>query len=139
VSVRLVSGFIVAALALAATGCAVRPGTTPRSVRILESREGLASYYGRGFHGKLTASGARFNMRTMVAAHPTYPFGTIVRVTNLRNKRSVIVRIVDRGPAPYVRANGVIIDLAQRAAERLRFVNEGRTRVRLEVLRWGAP
>jgi rare lipoprotein A len=135
---RLVAGFTLIALALAAAGCAVRPGAPRASVAILESREGLASYYGRAFHGKLMASGARFNMRAMVAAHPTYPFGTVVRVTNLRNQRSVIVRILDRGPAPRARADGVIIDLAQRVAERLGFVREGRTRVRLDVLRWGS-
>jgi len=74
-------------------------------------------------------------MNAMVAAHPTYPFGTIVRVTNLENGRSATVRILDRGPA---RANGVIIDVSRRAADKLGFIREGRTRVRLEVLRWGS-
>jgi rare lipoprotein A len=76
-------------------------------------------------------------MNAMVAAHPTYPFGTIVRVTNLNNGRSVRVRIVDRGPAPGPRAEGVIIDLSQGAAAALDFVREGRTPVRLDVLRLG--
>jgi rare lipoprotein A len=74
----------------------------------------------------------------MVAAHPSYPFGTLVRVTNLKNGRSVRVRIVDRGPARGPRDDGVIIDLSRAAAEALDFVREGRTRVRVEVLRWGA-
>ena len=100
-------------------------------------REGLASYYGERFDGKLTASGARFDMHAMVAAHPSYPFGTIVRVTNLRNRRSVKVRIVDRGPARGPRADGVVIDLSYGAARALRFLDAGRTRVRVEVLRWG--
>jgi rare lipoprotein A len=74
-------------------------------------------------------------MNAMVAAHPTYPFGTIVRVTNLGNGRSATVRILDRGPA---RGNGVIIDVSRGAADKLGFIREGRTRVRLEVLRWGS-
>jgi rare lipoprotein A len=119
-------------------GCAARstaPGGAPRGV--LEVREGLASFYGEPFHGKTTASGVRFDMTAMVAAHPSYPFGTRVRVTNLANGRAVQVRIVDRGPAAAPRAAGVIIDVSRRAAESLRFVADGRTRVRLEVLRWG--
>jgi rare lipoprotein A len=99
---------------------------------------GLASYYGKEFHGKTTASGVRFDMKAMVAAHPTFPFGTLVRVTNLQNGRSVRVRIVDRGPAPGPRADGVIIDVSMGAAQALDFLREGRTRVRLEVLRWGS-
>ena len=124
--------------ALALGGCAARstaPTGTPRGV--LEVREGLASFYGEQFHGKTTASGVRFDMKAMVAAHPSYPFGTRVRVTNLANGRAVQVRIVDRGPAAAPRAAGVIIDVSRRAAESLRFVADGRTRVRLEVLRWG--
>jgi rare lipoprotein A len=75
-------------------------------------------------------------MNDMVAAHPTYPFGTLVRVTNLTNGRSVRVRILDRGPARRLRAQGVIIDLSHAAAKALGFLEEGRTRVRLEVLEW---
>jgi rare lipoprotein A len=97
----------------------------------------LASYYGEEFDRKITASGVRFDMHAMVAAHPTYPFGTIVRVTNLQNGRSVRVRIVDRGPAPGPRAAGVFIDLSYGAAKVLRFIDAGRARVRIEVLRWG--
>jgi len=74
----------------------------------------------------------------MMAAHPAYPFGTLIRVTNLTNGRSVQVRVQDRGPAPGPRAAGVIIDLSFAAARALDFVQEGRTRVRLEVLRWGS-
>ena len=100
---------------------------------------GLASYYGREFHGKRTASGAAFDMNAMVAAHPTYPFGTIVRVTNLANHRVVRVEILDRGPARHARGDGVIIDVSQGVARKLAFVRQGRTRVRLEVLKWGRP
>lgn len=98
---------------------------------------GLASYYAENFHGRTTASGARFDMNAMVAAHPTYPFGTVVRVTNLRNGRSVQVRIVDRGPAARLQSARVIIDLSRRAARELDFIREGRAPVRLQVVRRG--
>ena len=116
---------------------AARRPSTPRPRGAFETREGLASYYGKGFHGKTTASGVRFDMNAMVAAHPTYPFGTRVRVTSVATRKSVQVRIVDRGPARSARADGVIIDLSQGAASRLGFIRAGRTRVRVEVLEWG--
>jgi rare lipoprotein A len=123
-------------------GCAARsaaPTTSKGTVpKVLASREGLASYYGQDFHGRVAASGVKFDMNAMVAAHPSYPFGTVVRVTNLKNGRSVQVRILDRGPSSRPRADGVIIDLSRRAAQALRFIQEGRARVRLEVLRWGS-
>lgn len=130
---------LVPALVLVLSGCAARsgaPASTAGRTGVLEVREGLASYYGPGFHGKVTASGGRFDMHAMVAAHPTYPFGTIVRVTNLTNGRAVQVRILDRGPAQGPRAAGVLIDLSYGAAQALGFIRDGRTRVRLEVLRW---
>jgi rare lipoprotein A len=133
------STWILLALVLILPGCATRSkGPAPRATpRVLDVLEGLASYYGSAFDGKTTASGARFDMRAMVAAHPAYPFGTIVRVTNLANGRVVQVRILDRGPAQSSLADGVVIDLSYGAARRLGFVERGRTRVRLEVLRWG--
>lgn len=100
-------------------------------------RQGLASFYGPGFEGKKTASGVAFDKTAMVAAHPSYPFGTVVRVTNLANNRRVLVRIVDRGPAKGPRSEGVLIDLSSGAASNLGFVKQGRAKVRLEVLRWG--
>jgi rare lipoprotein A len=118
-------------------GCATRTGpkaAAPGTARTLEAREGLASFYGPGFHGRTTASGRRFDMHDMVAAHPTYPFGTLLRVTNLANRRSVRVRVIDRGPARQPQREGVIIDVSQGAAEALGFVRQGRTRVRLEVI-----
>lgn len=135
-----IAWMVVPALVLALPGCAARsPASTPTAGRpgILEVREGLASYYGPGFDGRTTASGVRFDMNAMVAAHPAYPFGTVVRVTNLTNNRAVEVRILDRGPAQGPRAAGVIIDLSYGAAQALGFIQDGRTRVRLEVLRWG--
>lgn len=67
---------------------------------------GLASYYGQQFHGKATASGVPFDMHAMVAAHPTYPFGTLVRVTNLQNRRSVRVRRCSAGGPPESSIDG---------------------------------
>jgi rare lipoprotein A len=128
----------IAACAARATPAATAPATArAKPASILEVRQGLASYYGPGFEGKRTASGVPFDKTAMVAAHPTYPFGTVVRVTNLANTRRVDVRVVDRGPARGPRAEGVIIDVSSGAAARLGFVRQGRTKVRLEVLRWG--
>jgi rare lipoprotein A len=93
---------------------------------------GFATYYAQMLDGRETASGTIFDNDDLVAAHPRYPFGTTVRVTNLSNGRKVVVTIVDRGPVRSARANGVIIDLSRAAAERLDFIDEGRTRVRLE-------
>jgi peptidoglycan lytic transglycosylase len=103
----------------------------------LEMKEGLASYYGRSFHGRITASGVPLDNDAMVAAHPVFAFGTFVRVTNIGNGRSVEVWIVDRGPARGPRTDGVIIDVSRAAARALGFLERGRTRVRVEVL--GSP
>ena len=98
---------------------------------------GLASYYSRRFEGKETASGETFSNKDLSAAHPSHPLGTKVRVTNLENGASVIVRINDRGASAQNRREGVIIDVSQAAAERLRMKKEGRVRVRVNVLEWG--
>ena len=118
-----------------ATSCAREPAPSKASS---VGGEGLASYYANSLDGRLTASGARFDNDSLVAAHPTYPFGTRVRVTNVGNGRSVTVRIIDRGPAQSVRADGVIIDVSRAAAAALGFVDAGRARVRLEVVGGGA-
>jgi rare lipoprotein A len=138
---RLARLSLVVFSTLALAACASRstpsaPGTAG-SRAILEVRQGLASYYGPGFEGRRTASGIVFDKTAMVAAHPTYPFGTVVRVTNLANRKQAVVRVVDRGPAKGPRAQGVLIDVSSGAAETLGFVRQGRTRVRLEVIRWG--
>ena len=128
---------LVAATVAVTSACARRvPTTAPAPTRILETRTGLASYYGKEFHGKITASGKPFDMNALVAAHPRYPFGTRLRVTNLANGRSVEVRVLDRGPAQPQQKEGVILDVSRGAAERLGFIRQGRTRVRLDVLEW---
>jgi rare lipoprotein A len=87
----------------------------------------MASWYGKDFHGKPTATGRKFNMYEMTAAHTTLPTGTQVRVTNLVNGRSIIVVIADRGPFSKKR----IIDLSYAAAKHLGFVNQGTAKVRV--------
>jgi rare lipoprotein A len=106
-------------------------------IEVLESREGHATYVARALDGKQTASGEAFDMAALVAAHPNYPFGTLVRVTNVENGRTAEVRVVDRGPVRAARQEGVIIDLSRAAADALGFVKDGRAKVRLDVLRWG--
>jgi rare lipoprotein A len=137
---RAARATLVFCVLLILSACAARskPPASAGSRGILEVREGLASYYGPGFEGKVTASGTRFNMNAMIAAHPSYPFGTVLRVTNVSNGRAVEVRVVDRGPAKGPRAEGVIIDVSYGAAQTLNFVRSGRARVRVEVLRWGS-
>jgi rare lipoprotein A len=91
---------------------------------------GRASYYAAKFHGRRTASGEKYNSKLMTAAHPTLPFGTQIKVTNLRNKKSVVVRVNDRGP--HVR--GRIVDLSRAAAQLIGITRTGIARVKLEIL-----
>ncbi|UCH75113.1 MAG: septal ring lytic transglycosylase RlpA family protein [Rhodospirillales bacterium] len=98
----------------------------PRDDRSYD-RTGIASWYGEAFHGRTTASGRKFNMYEMTAAHTTLPTGTQVRVTNLENGKFVIVTITDRGPFSKKR----VIDLSYAAARHLGFVQQGTTKVRV--------
>ena len=91
---------------------------------------GTASWYGEDFAGKPTASGEPYNMFELTAAHPTLPLGTLVKVTNLRNRRAVVVRINDRGPV----VDGRIIDVSYSAAKVLNFQSRGIQQVRLDVV-----
>lgn len=93
-------------------------------------QEGVVSWYGEQFHGRPTASGEPFDASAMTMAHPTLPFGTKVRVTNLRNGRSVEVRVNDRGPFVGSR----IADLSHAAAVTLGMMRRGLARVRIEIL-----
>jgi len=153
---------MLAALALA--GCAGNPsqppaasstaGAEPRSSRgnppfyevfgeryhVLDSgagysERGVASWYGRDFHGKPTSSGETYDMRALTAAHKTLPIPTWVEVTNLENGASVVVRINDRGPFVDDR----IIDLSQRAAEEIGMIGAGTARVQVRSLDAGIP
>lgn len=91
---------------------------------------GIASYYGRRFHGRRTANGERFDMNAMTAAHKTLPFGSLVQVTNPRTGASVIVRINDRGPY----AHGRTIDLSRAAATEIGLVQRGHGTVELALV-----
>ena len=94
---------------------------------------GISSYYADDFHGKLTANGEVYDMYGLTAAHKTLPINTIVRVTNLDNEKSIILRINDRGP--YIK--GRILDCSYGAAKKLGFLTNGTTKVRIEVIEWG--
>lgn len=96
---------------------------------------GIASWYGDDFDGKKTASGETYNMDEMTACHPSLPFGTEVRVVNLRNHKSVVVRITDRAEL----VKGRVIDLSHAAAEKLNMTKSGLARVSIEVLSLGHP
>jgi len=120
---------LLTALAVLACGCAGAqsvtappPGPPPET--------GVASYYAHQHDGRRTASGERFNMTAMTAAHRRLAFGTRVRVTNLNNGRSVVVRINDRGP--YLKSR--VIDLSYAAAQELRMIDSGTARVQLDIL-----
>lgn len=104
----------------------------------LATTEGEATYYASKFDGRRTANGTVFRNSELYAAHRTLPFGTVVRVTNLRNGRSVVVQVVDRGPwGSKEQQRRTIIDVSQRAARELDFIARGRVQVRVEVLEWG--
>ncbi|NOY58472.1 MAG: septal ring lytic transglycosylase RlpA family protein [Calditrichaeota bacterium] len=115
--------------------------TSPKENTVATSRKRKFDYYEQGIasftadenQGKRTASGEIYNMREMVAAHKRLPFGTLVKVKNLKNGKTVVVRINDRGP--YVR--GRIIDLSFEAAKELDFVEEGTAKVELEIVKMG--
>lgn len=116
---------LLGALLLSACGAALPPNAPPGA-----GESGAATWYGKQHHGGPTASGERFNMYALTAAHRTLRFGSQVLVENLRNGRSVVVRINDRGP--YGR--GRVIDLSYAAAQRLDMLQAGVVPVRLRVL-----
>jgi rare lipoprotein A len=101
-----------------------------RIVNLDSVQYGVASYYAAKFQGRLTASGEKYDSSKLTAAHNGLPFGTWVRVTNRRNKRSVIVKINDR----LHHANVRVVDLSAAAAKKLGFYSRGLTKVKVEVL-----
>jgi rare lipoprotein A len=135
---RSVRGPLWLALALLLGACATAappppappPARLPIQAVVGATQSGNASWYGAGHQGRSTASGEPFDMHQLTAAHPTLPLGTRLRVTNLKNGRSVQVRVNDRGPA----APGRIVDLSYAAAEMLGYVAAGAEPVRIQVL-----
>ena len=122
---------LLAGAALVAAGCASSykfpPVETPAAGAAVS---GIASWYGPGYHGKKTASGERFDQDALTAAHPSWAFGTKVKVTLLSNGKSVVVRVNDRFPAH----KGRLIDLSRGAARAIGLIGPGTGRVRLEVV-----
>lgn len=124
------------AVALSLAACAT--GSPPPSVTsrvpiepvVGATESGEASWYGSEHQGRRTSSGEPFDMHKLTAAHPTLPLGTHLLVINLRNGRSVQVRVNDRGP----RAPGRIVDLSYAGAETLGYIQSGLTPVRIQVL-----
>ncbi len=95
---------------------------------------GIASWYGKFFQGRKTASGEPYNQNAMTCAQRNLPLGSLLRVTNLKNNRSVVVRVNDRGPVPQDR----VIDLSRAAAERLGFSHKGLAPVKIELIQTGS-
>ncbi len=115
------------------TPALLAPAALPEPRRRSKILRGLASWYGSVFNGRHTASGEPFDMNALTACHPTLPFGSLVRVQNLRNKRSVVVRITDRG---YL-LSGRVIDISYAAAQKLEMTSAGVAPVSLEVVSVG--
>jgi len=130
--------FTTAALALLVTVAGVAANATatsheqadPHAPKVTKKwfQIGKASWYGRRFQGHRTASGEPFDLHMLTCAHRTLPIGTLLRVTNLSNHRSIMVRVNDRGPI----AHGLVADLSYAAAKSLGFGGKGETRVKLE-------
>jgi rare lipoprotein A len=137
IKLYLYTGWIGLSLAfLGLAGCTTGKADIHEET-VLDTQIGYATFYAKHFQGDRTASGLKFDNRKAVAAHPSYPFGTVARVTNLENAKSVSVAIVDRGPYGKNRREGAIVDLSRAAAERLDMIHDGQVRVRVEVLIWG--
>ena len=123
-----------AAPVASATPALLAPQKPTEAETAAHALRGLASWYGGVFNGRHTASGERFDMYAMTACHPTLPFGSMVKVVNLKNQRSVVVRITDRGD---LGDQGRVIDLSYAAAEKLAMTKSGLASVKLEVLSLG--
>ena len=132
---RIAMGLGVAALvAVSAPSKAGTRGWAPISVCSTGSgawKDGVASWYGDAFQGNPTASGESFNMNALTAAHRNLPLGTEIKVTNLRNHRSLVLRVNDRGP--YV--PGRMLDVSRAAARRLGFASRGLARIRINIVK----
>ena len=125
------SPFFIIVLTFIISACTLPVYRPPYAAGYVE--RGVASWYGGDFHGRPTSSGEIYNMYDLTAAHKLMPLGTIAKVTNMGNGRSVVVKINDRGPF----VEGRIIDLSYSAAESLDMVRGGTTSVEIEVLKWG--
>ncbi len=127
------------ALGLTASASDPAPQLKPQSPQVNKGRRwfqvGLASFYGKYFQGRKTANGESYDMNALTCAHRSLPLGSWIRVTNLRNRKSVFVRVNDRGPMPEDR----IVDLSLGAAKAVGLTSRGVGRVKLETLRLEDP
>ena len=126
-------------VALGLTASASDPGLSQKQQQTSKGRRwyqiGQASWYGGHFQGKKTANGESYDMNGLTCAHRSLPLGSWIRVTNLKNRRSIFVRVNDRGPVPENR----IVDLSYGAAQAVGLANAGVGKVKLETLRPGDP
>jgi len=126
---------MAALIALSGCGRRKRAPAAPAAPSPGWTETGIASWYGNPYHGRRTSSGEVFDMNQMTAAHRTLPFGAMVRVTNLDNRKTVSVRINDRGPF----SEGRIIDLSRAAAKEIGLIGPGTARVRIELTGYTNP
>jgi rare lipoprotein A len=135
----LIAYIVIFITVLTIIGCTASPRFTSEKFikmnieNISFVEEGVASYYGEEFQGRQTSNGETYDMNQLTAAHRTLPFNTLVKVINIQNGKSVVVRINDRGPFKDDR----IIDLSFEAAKTIGMIGTGTTNVRLEVLELG--
>ncbi len=113
----------------------IRPSAPARKSKPKPYQQGTASWYGERHHGRTTANGETYDMFQLTAAHPRLPLGSLIRVTHLASRRSVVVRINDRGPS----RENVIIDLSYAAARQLGVLRRGLASVRLDLLERPKP
>lgn len=121
--------FVLVALMLCVMMGPARNHKTSSDTPTLREQTGIASYYSKVVKSRM-ANGERYHKDSMICAHRTHPFGTRLKVTNLRNNKTVVVRVADRGPF----GRGRIIDLSYGAAEQLDFIRSGLTQVKIEVV-----
>lgn len=128
--------FIIIIIIIIFTGCHKSEKHLIYSIngtKYITDNKGTASWYGKKFHGRKTANGEIYNMHNLTAAHKELPFGTFVKVTNIKNNKNVIIRINDRGPYKKNR----ILDLSYAAAKKLDMINDGIADVKLEIVKRG--
>jgi rare lipoprotein A len=111
--------------------CSVAPGQSATQ-QSSGPQTGICVYYSDSFQGRLLASGEKYDKAALTAAHKTLPFGTMVKITNLKNNKSVVVRVNDRGPHG---SKERIIEVTRRAAEELDMVKDGKAKVQIEVVK----
>lgn len=129
-SLKLVAKSILSVSLLSACSVVSAKGATHKTSTHALQQIGLASYYSDRYQGRRTASGERYDITKLTATHSKLPFGTRLRITNLVNHKSVVVRVIDRARA----RNGRLVDLSKQAARELDFIQAGTAKVKLEVL-----